>query len=80
MDVGRAKAIPEEFWSSLRETHGVTLPETDEVYLAAAGWTWVSMESPEGDRVCSVSTEDDGYRAIPVELRQGRWAVRVGYC
>ena len=80
MDVGRAKEIPAEFWSSLRETHGVTLPDTDEVYLAAAGWTWVSMESPEGDRVCSVSTEDDGYRAIPVELRQGRWAVRVGYC
>ena len=80
MDVGRAKAIPAEFWNSLREKHGVTLSGSDEVYLAAAGWTWVSIGTPDGDRVCSVSTEDDGYRVIPVELRQGQWTVRVGYC
>lgn len=80
MDVGQARAIPEEFWSSLRETHGVTLSDTDEVYLAAAGWTWVSFGPPEGDSVCSVSTEDDGYRVIPLELRRGHWTARVGYC
>ncbi len=80
MDVARAKAIPEEFWNSLREEHGVTLSASDEVYLAAAGWTWVSMGSAEGERVCSVSTEDDGYRVIPEEIRSGTWEVRVGYC
>ena len=80
MDIARAKAIPEEFWRCLREEHGVTLSESDDVYLAAAGWTWVSMGSVEGERVCSVSTEDDGYRVIPEEIRSGTWEVRVGYC
>ena len=80
MDIARAKAIPEEFWRSLREQHGVTLSETDEVYLAAAGWTWVSMGSDEGERVCSVSTEDDGYCVIPEAIRSGSREVRVGYC
>lgn len=80
MDIARAKAIPEEFWRCLREEHGVTLSESDDVYLAAAGWTWVSMGSAEGERVCSVSTEDDGYRVIPEALRSGTWEVRVGYC
>ncbi|MBL8635724.1 MAG: hypothetical protein JNM40_21035 [Myxococcales bacterium] len=80
MDLGRAKAIPEAFWQSLREQHGVTLSDHDEVYLAAAGWTWVSMGSAEGERVCSVSTEDDGYRVIAEALRTGTWEVRVGYC
>ena len=80
MDIARAKAIPEAFWNALREEHGVTLSASDEVYLAAAGWTWVSMGSAEGERVCSVSTEDDGYRVIPEEIRSGTWEVRVGYC
>ena len=80
MDLARAKAIPEAFWNALREEHGVTLSASDEVYLAAAGWTWVSMGSAEGERVCSVSTEDDGYRVIPEEIRSGTWEVRVGYC
>lgn len=80
MDVERAKSIPAEFWSSLRETHRVTLSETDEVYLAAAGWTWVSVGPADGHAVCTVSTEDDGYIVIPEDLRHEQWAVKVGYC
>ncbi len=80
MDLARAKAIPEACWNARREELGVTLSASDEVYLAAAGWTWVSMGSAEGERVCSVSTEDDGYRVIPEEIRSGTWEVRVGYC
>ena len=80
MDVGRARAIPQEFWQALRDEHGVSVPDEDDVYLAAAGWTWVSVDGPEGESVCAVSTEDDGYRVIPEALRQGNWSVRVGYC
>ena len=80
MDLGRARAIPAEFWQALRDEHGVSVPDEDEVLLAAAGWTWVSVTGPDGQRVCSVSTEDDGYCVLPEELRQGHWSVRVGYC
>lgn len=80
MDLGRARAIPEEFWQALRDEHGVSVPDENAVYLAAAGWTWVSVDGPDGERVCSVSTEDDGYCVLPEELHQGHWSVRVGYC
>ena len=80
MDLARGTAIPEEFWQALRDEHGASLPDENEVYLAAAGWTWVSVDGPDGKRVCSVSTEDDGYCVLPEELRQGHWSVRVGYC
>ncbi len=80
MDLGRARAIPAEFWAALRDEHGVSVPDEDEVYLAAAGWTWVSLQGAGGERVCAVSTEDDGFCVIPEALRQGTWSVRVGYC
>ncbi|MCB9705473.1 MAG: hypothetical protein H6711_26620 [Myxococcales bacterium] len=80
MDLARAKAIPAEFWRALADEHGVEVPDTDDVFLAAAGWTWVALDGDDGESVCSVSTEDDGFTVIPEELRGGSYTVRVGYC
>ena len=81
MDIARAEAIPADFWRALQQEPGVELSGSDEVYLAAAGWTWVALAPDEGSKsVFSVSTEGSGYRAIPQELRSGHWTVRVGYC
>ena len=80
MDLARAEAIPAEFWRALADEHGVEVPEKDDVYLAAAGWTWVALDGDDGKSVCSVSTEDAGYRVIPKALRGGSYSVRVGYC
>ncbi len=80
MDLSRAKAIPAEFWRELQSVHGVKVPKGDRVLLAAAGWTWVELVDAAGERVCSVSTEDAGYRTIPAKLRTGTWSARVGYC
>ncbi|MCA9660647.1 MAG: hypothetical protein KC486_20060, partial [Myxococcales bacterium] len=44
MDLARAEAIPAEFWRALADEHGVEVPEKDDVYLAAAGWTWVALD------------------------------------
>jgi hypothetical protein len=79
MDIARASAIPEELWRSLEEQHGVELGDLD-VYLAAAGWTWTRLEMADGGTVCGVSTEDDGYRAIPEEGRSEHCVMSVGYC
>jgi len=80
MDRARADAIPEAFWQDLAEKHGVALTGDPDVYLAAAGWTWTRLERDEGDTVCSVSTEDDGYTRIPEDARGGSYLMHVGYC
>lgn len=80
MDLGRASSIPEGFWRALEEEHGVELRGETDVYLATAGWTWASLEQADGKRVCSVSTEDEGYRVIPEEARGGQYLMKVGYC
>lgn len=81
MDLARAKAIPAEFWRSLAEEHGVSFAsDEDEVYLAAAGWTWVALDSATKKSACAVSTEDDGFCVIPEALRGQSFSVRVGYC
>ena len=80
MDLARAEAIPAEFWQALKKEHGVNVTRSDKVLLAAAGWTWVELVDAAGKRVCSVSTEDAGYCAIPSKLLDGTWSARVGYC
>ena len=80
MDISRGQAIPERFWNALEAEHGVQFGSELDVYLAVAGWTWTALESDDGERVCSVSSEDDGYVVIPPEARSGRYLVQVGYC
>ena len=77
----------------LREQHGVTLSETDEVYLAAAGWTWVSMGSDEGRKgvlgldgrrrlLCHSRSDPIGSRGSPrrVLLSTLRWYRTMAAC
>ncbi len=79
MDLGRASAIPDEFWQDLVDKHGVELDAAVDVYLAVAGWTWARLEN-DGEVACDVSAEDDGYIDIPAELRSGTYDVLAGYC
>lgn len=79
LDGGRGASIPEELWSELEQEHGIAFDGETDVYLAAAGWTWVRMK-PEGGKELAVSTEDDGLVKVPVEARGKSWMMRVGYC
>ena len=79
MDVSRASAIPDGFWQALADEHQVDFSGDVDVYLAAAGWTWVRL-AKDGESVCGTSTEDDGFRVIPVEARTGTYEMTVGYC
>lgn len=79
MALAQAEKIPAAFWSALEAEHGVTFSGEPNVYLAAAGWTWTRLESPDGEKV-STSTEDDGYCEVPEALRMQPLTMKTGYC
>lgn len=79
MDAARAEEIPETFWAALSDKHGVEFGGGADVLLAVGGWTWANLEKDD-EHVFGVSSEDDGYLAIPEELRSQTFDMKVGYC
>lgn len=80
MNLAGGEKIPDAFWHDLEEAHGLELEGETDVYLATAGWTWARLEADDGESVCGVSTEDDGYTVVPEDSRSGHYVMKVGYC
>lgn len=65
MDLAQVAGLNDAFWKALEEKHGIVTEGENDAYLAAAGWTYATLNEDE----VVASAEAEGFAAIPKDFQ-----------
>lgn len=75
--------VPTALWDAVTAA-GFEAPGKDQVFLAAAGWTWTSIHGNDGKSIVGADTEGSGYTRIDniPRVMKGKepLTIRASYC